>query len=84
MVLALAILSFILTVLFSGLNVLLPKNPTLMVATICVGLAGLVLPGIAVGLELFQNSMSGRAIELEVEEFPELLDADPIAHANDR
>ena len=76
-VLTLAILCFILTVLFTGINVLVPKNPTLMVLTIGFSLAGFVFLSVAVVFELIQNSMSRRATELEVEEFPELVEAEP-------
>ncbi len=74
-VLTVAILFFILTVLFTGLNILVPRNPTLMVLTIFYCVAGLLLLSVAVSMELIQNNMGRRATELEMEEFPELADA---------
>lgn len=75
-VLTVAILLFILTVLFTGLNVLVPENPTLIILTIFFSVTGLLLLGAAVTIEMIQNGMVNRSDKLEIEEFPELLDAE--------
>jgi hypothetical protein len=67
--------AFILTVVFTGLNILFPGKTWLMMLTIIFSFGGLMLLGASVIAEMMENSMGKIAMKLETEEYPELSEA---------
>jgi hypothetical protein len=71
--LALAILCFILTVVFTGLSLLFPQFSLFPVITALFSFAGALILALGVVLEMLENHMARRALVLETAEFPGVL-----------
>jgi hypothetical protein len=70
--LMLAILSFIGTVLFTSLSVVLPNNPAWPIITGSMMLAGLLILVYCVAVEGWENHLAKGALSTEMSEFPEV------------
>jgi hypothetical protein len=71
--LAVSIICFVATVLFTSLGVLFPKSPIPTIITMVCCFAGLVILGICVALEMLENHCAKEALVLETAEFPDVL-----------
>jgi hypothetical protein len=69
LLLTLAILAFILTVIFTGINMIFPKNPPLEYLTVAMSFCGLLLLATSVVAELVENEIGKRIGPLETGDF---------------
>jgi hypothetical protein len=71
--LTVSIICFILTVVFTGIGVIFPKNVPCQLITAAFSFAGLLILGASVGLEMLENHQAKRALILETSEFPDIV-----------
>ncbi len=68
-----SIICFILTVFFTGVGVIFPRNVTWQIVTALFSFAGLLILAGSVGLEIWENHQAKRALLLETSDLPGIL-----------
>lgn len=71
--LTISILCFILTVVFTGVSVIVPRNGIWPAFTAAFSFAGLLILAASVGFEIWENHQAKRALIFETSELPGIL-----------
>jgi hypothetical protein len=71
--LAVAIVLFIFTVVFTGIGVIFPHSAACQIVTAAFSFSGLLILAASVGFEIWENYQAKRALILETSEFPDIV-----------
>lgn len=74
--LMISIVCFVLTVVFTGIGVMFPKNLVFQLITAVCSFAGLLILAASVGFEIWENHQAKQGLILETAEFPDIVPAE--------